>query len=274
MPEVLSDASPRQLAAAKLEQAAQVLAAGAYHWLLQRAVGRQVRHLACVGPSLGELMALAGAGALSWKDAVACACIRESLMLEASGGQGAMASIFGLTVEEVRQLCGHTGDVVVANHLSRTQVVVSGRREKVGALCLRAHELSGQRPFVLPISVAAHHPTMERASVEFERYLATLSIREPTAPVRSSLTLEQLSTPDDIRAVLAAQLTRPVRWAELVEALLREGVRTFIGVGSAIALLKQIRRDYPSIAVISISSEAELGKCASWLIQEDQQWTF
>ena len=82
------------------------------------------------GHSLGEYSALHAAGALSLEDTLGLVTKRGELMeREGSTHPGGMRAVVGLRLEEIEALlAGETGVgvVVVANHNTATQVVLSG----------------------------------------------------------------------------------------------------------------------------------------------------
>ena len=72
--------------------------------------------------------------------------------------------------------------------------------------------------------------------------LDVLRMRPPRVPFFSSVTNRYVAEPDEIRANLAAQLTTPVRWVELVERLAGEQDTVLVEVGPQQALTKLNRR--------------------------------
>ncbi len=65
-------------------------------------------------------------------------------------------------------------------------------------------------------------------------------------PVVANVSARPISTPDEIRAELKAQLTAPVRWTDSVRALSAAGVDAYVEVGPGdvlLGLVKRIDRD-------------------------------
>ncbi|HEV2169473.1 MAG TPA: ACP S-malonyltransferase, partial [Candidatus Binatus sp.] len=88
------------------------------------------------GHSLGEYSALVAAGAIEFTDAVRAVRERGRLMQEAvPAGQGAMAALIGLELQQVREICNEvTSDsklAVPANLNAPGQVVIAGHAEPV-----------------------------------------------------------------------------------------------------------------------------------------------
>lgn len=208
-----------------------------------------------VGASVGELFAVAAAGALGWEDAIATARVRGILMQGASRCDCAMASVFRLGLDQVSALCeANPGVVVVASDVAEGQVLISGESRSVEEVCRQAHEESGKRPLRLPISIAAHSPLMEAALPAFREHLRSQRIERCTKTVWSSLSAEPMSEPREIRHQLASQLVFQVQWRRTVERLIASGVSYFVGMGPSASLLRQIERNNPGVEVWSASN--------------------
>ena len=138
--------------------------------------------VAVAGHSVGELAALAAAGALDPEAALRLAVERGRLM--AAMREGTMAAVLGLDAEAVARLCaGSGGTVVVANLNAPGQVVVSGSVEAVAGLSARAREAGARRVIPLRVSGAFHSPLMADAAADFVRVLDGIDMRAPAVPV-------------------------------------------------------------------------------------------
>jgi len=82
---------------------------------------------ATAGLSLGEYTALVGAGALTFEDGLKLVWARGRFMEEAAQAQaGTMASILGLKLPQVEEVCQKSG-AELANLNSPSQIVISGK---------------------------------------------------------------------------------------------------------------------------------------------------
>ncbi|MFI2453048.1 SDR family NAD(P)-dependent oxidoreductase [Streptomyces sp. NPDC019539] len=123
------------------------------------------------------------------------------------------------------------GGLVVANHNTPRQTVISGPTAAVDTALglLRDAGLGAKR---LPVACAFHSPLVAGAGERFARALAEHPVRPPEFPVWSNRTAEPYrSTPEGIRAELAAQIGAPVRFAEQIEAMYAAGARVFVECG-------------------------------------------
>ncbi len=197
---------------------------------------------AAAGHSLGELAALAAAGVLAREDALRLVVLRGELMAEADD-VGSMLALVGATPEDAEAVAAEAG-VTVANDNAPGQVVLSGPREKL-AVAEEAAKERGRRAIALDVAGAFHSPSMEPAVAPFRAALDETELHEAAFPVFSCASTEPFA---DVRAELAAALTKPVRWRETVLALHDAGAQRFveIGPGKVLARLgKRILPDFP-----------------------------
>ncbi len=198
------------------------------------------------GHSLGELSALAAAGAIDPADAVRMAALRGRLMQEAAGREpGGMLAVLG-DAERARAVA-ESGGVVVANDNGPTQLVVAGPPDALAATVAAAKD-DGLRTIPLAVRGAFHTEAMEPAVEPFRAGLAGVAIEPPEGPVFSSVYATLFgSTADRIRDQLAAALISPVRWRETLEALHRIGVRRFVDSGPGKTLAGMVRRAFDDV---------------------------
>ena len=213
-------------------------------WL---AMADRVRPLACAGHSLGEYSALAVSGVLDVDSCLELVSLRGRLMAECDpDGRGAMAAIVKLPLEKVVELVdkarAETGQtILVANHNTPAQYVVSGEKEAVELVGQLAKEMKG-RAMPLAVSGAFHSPLMGRAAEELSRHMAKYVWRRPKCPVYSNVTASALEEGESVREAMLAQMTSPVRWIEIMRAEAASGLVDFIEVGPKAVLSKMVDR--------------------------------
>ena len=191
-----------------------------------------VRGSVAVGHSLGEIAALAWAGALDLEAAVALAAARGRAMADLGGPDGAMASL-GVDATTAAEVVTGTGAVVAAlNGPGRT--VVSGPATAVEAAMERARA-RGHQATRLKVSHAFHSPLVAEAAGPLAAALEGAALGEPVRPVVSTVTGGLLPAGADLRALLLAQLTSPVRFTDALAAA-RGAADLWIEVGPGHAL--------------------------------------
>ena len=203
-----------------------------------------VEPVAAAGHSLGELAALAAAGVLAREDALRLVVLRGELMGQARNGT--MLALVGADPDEAAEIAAEAG-VSVANDNAPGQVVLSGAREDLARAEAVARE-RGRRALPLDVAGAFHSPAMAPAVAPFRAALDEVELGAPRFPVFSCATAAPFA---DVRAELAAALTRPVRWRETVLALHAAGARGFVEAGPGLVLTKlnkRILKDVPAHA--------------------------
>jgi len=202
------------------------------------------------GHSLGEYSALYAAEALTFEDGLRLVKVRAELMQKASElNEGTMAAFIGLQEDVVAEVCetaSSVGVVQVANFNSPGQVVISGSVAGVNRAIEIAKEKGAKRAIPLVVGGAFHSPLMEYASEGLQKALAEVEIRLASMPVYSNVHAKPVTQPDEIKQLLAEQLTSPVRWVEIVESMIQDGATEFheVGPGSVLTgLLRRINRE-------------------------------
>lgn len=200
------------------------------------------------GHSLGEFSALAAAGVVSFADGLRLVRRRGELMkLAGTRAPGAMAAVLGLEITAVQQLCTQASEqtarpVQVANDNCPGQVVISGDAVALDTAVTLAEQAGARKVVKLPISIAAHSPLMASVAAEFAAAVDETPMHTAVYPVIGNVAARPLTTPDEIRAELKAQLTAGVAWTASMNWLLTAGVGTFAEVGPGDTLLSFIKR--------------------------------
>ncbi|MFO7898070.1 MAG: ACP S-malonyltransferase [Planctomycetota bacterium] len=214
------------------------------------------------GLSLGEYTALVYAGAMRPEDAVRLVRERGLFMKEASEQtRGAMVSIIGLDREgamEVVAACQDRGVLVAANFNSLRQVVLSGEVDAVECAERVAKEKGARRAVRLPVSGAFHSPLMGSAADRLRAELERTPIREPAVPVVSNVSAKPVGTSEEIRDLLALQLTSPVLWVGSMQYMIGQGMTEAVEVGPGRVLSGLLARTDRSVATRNVQSAADL----------------
>jgi len=214
------------------------------------------------GHSLGEYSALAAVGSISLTEAADLLRIRGRAMQDAAPiGLGAMAAILGLNFAAVAEIAAAAaeGDVcVAANDNAPGQVVVSGHATAVSRVVDLAKEKGARRSVVLPVTVPSHCPLMAPAADVIAAALSAVEIAPPPVPVVTNVDAHAVTTPEDIRAALVAQVTGMVRWRESVLWLRDQEVERLIEVGAGKVLSGLARRIDKGLDALSLSDPEQI----------------
>ncbi len=203
------------------------------------------------GHSLGEVGALAAAGALDDRDGLRIVVARGRVMEEAAraGEPGAMLAV-GSDRAGAEALAAEHG-LTLANENSPEQFVLSGPLPGIEAALTAAKE-SGIRAKRLAVAGAFHTAAMEPGIEPFRAALDEVEFRQPDAPVVSSTTADFFD--DDPREGLVASLTSPIRWTAVSRRLGELGVGRFLDVGPGKVLAGLVRRTIDDVEIETLAS--------------------
>jgi [acyl-carrier-protein] S-malonyltransferase len=211
------------------------------------------------GLSLGEFTAHAAAGTFTFADGLKLVAQRGRLMQEAcERTHGAMAAMIGGEESVVRSLAVEC-DVDVANFNSTGQIVLSGEVAKIDSAVAAAKDKGIRKATKLNVAGAYHSRLMQSAADALQPALASTPMQSSTFPVVANVVARPITSPDEIRAKLAAQVTGSVRWTETVEYLVDvEKIDLFIELGAGTILAGLIKRTRKEAQVISIGDSTSL----------------
>ena len=218
------------------------------------------------GHSLGEYSALCAAGSMSLDTAARLLRIRGEAMQDAvSPGQGAMAAIIGLGIEEVSDIAKEASKIGIceaANDNDPKQVVVSGQKAAVEAATEIAKSRGARRAIILPVSAPFHCTLMEPAAQRMRSALDESEILEARFPVISNVRAEPMTFPSEIVDALVRQITGMVRWRESVNLLAKSGVVHALEIGPGNVLTGLIRRTEREINCSPVGNPDEVRNAA------------
>ncbi len=194
------------------------------------------------GFSLGIFSAFYAAGSFTFEqglDGVHYAA--ERMSQEAKQHPGAMVAVIGLSEKEIQEISSEFPGVFLASVNNAQQMVISGMEEEIEKAI--PHLVSRGALLVkrLPIGWAIHTPFMESVSRDFSHRFREWEIAPPRFPVVSYLRGEFLNTPEEIKAELANQFSRPNRWQSVLIKMGEEGIETYVEVGPGNVLSGMVR---------------------------------
>ncbi len=194
--------------------------------------------LAAAGHSLGEYAALTAAGAIDFEDGVRLVRARAQAMADAAALQpGGMVAMLGGERDDVYELAADL-ELSLANDNAPGQIVLSGRMRGVDAAVRRAGDI-GCRARKLDVAGAFHSPLMAPAAEALRAALDATPIQEPVFPVLSNGSTRPF---EDIRAELAENLLKPVRWREILLELQAMGATDYTECGPGSVLRGLVKR--------------------------------
>lgn len=185
------------------------------------------------GHSLGEFSALVANGTLSFDDGLRLVSKRALAMQKACETKpSTMAAVLGLEDKIVEEVCASIdGIVVAANYNCPGQLVISGEFSAVEKACAAMKTAGAKRALLLPVGGGFHSPMMESAREELAAAIEATTFSNPVCPVYQNVTASAVFDPTEIKKNLIIQLTAPVKWTQLVQQMIKDGVTSFTEVG-------------------------------------------
>jgi [acyl-carrier-protein] S-malonyltransferase len=190
--------------------------------------------------SMGIYSALAASEAISFEEGLFITeAIGRLLKREGALHPGGMASIIGLSLEEIQKICQDLNgfQLSIANYNGSMHFVLSGEEkgvERAISLALSRKAISATR---LAFNTALHAPSLSSLR---EEILEGIKIQPLKIPILNHWTIKPLRR-EEIKDFLSQEIGRPVYWVRCIEKLLQEGFTQFIEVGHEATLTKLMR---------------------------------
>ena len=232
--------------------------------VLEKEFGKKLEDLCSfvAGHSLGEYSALCATKSISLEETAKLLQVRGSEMAKCGEkSQGAMAAILGVEIEVAEEIAREAaqGEICqVANDNSVGQVVISGSKAAIERALEIAKAKGAKRAIALPVSGAFHSDLMLEAQGKMKIALANANIKAPIIPVVANVTASLVSDPNEIRELLAKQITGSVRWRETMLFMAAQGVEEIIEIGSGKVLAGMVSRTCSGVKSRSIQNVEDL----------------
>lgn len=218
------------------------------------------------GLSLGEYCALYAAGVMAEKDAIATVRQRGILMQEAvPAGQGGMAAILAMDAAAIEEVIADIDGVQIANYNCPGQIVISGKKEAVEAACEKLKEAGAKRTVMLNVSGPFHSRMLTGAGEKLGEVLKNVEAHTPVIPYVANVTAAYVTDAEEVKPLLEKQVSSSVRWQQSVEAMLADGVDTFIEIGPGKTLAGFMKKIDRTARVLNIEKLEDVEKVAEAL---------
>lgn len=214
------------------------------------------------GHSLGEYTSLTALNSLSLTDTAKLLRLRGKAMQNSfPSGEGAMAAILGLDIDEVRKTinCSEIKNVCqVANDNAPGQIVISGERNAVNGIIKLLKEKGVKKAIELPVSAPFHCDLMNDAKEIMKNELMNIVLNKPIIPIVQNTTVDATEDIETIKNNLVNQVTATVRWRETMEKFKELGVTSIIEVGAGNVLTNLAKRSAPNLQRFTLNSKESL----------------
>ncbi|HOO43617.1 MAG TPA: ACP S-malonyltransferase [Bacillota bacterium] len=226
---------------------------------------KNIRPGIALGLSLGEYGAYLYSHVFDFETGLKIIQKRAEVMNKAATkNPGLMSAILGIEADVLETLIDQVdGYATIANYNTYGQLVISGETQAIEKLNLMAKDAGAKRAIVLNTSGAFHSLLMKQARDDFREYLESVELNEPQCRLLVNITGKDYQK--DIKQVMADQITNSVKFYQMIECLLEDGVDTFIEIGPKTTLsgfVKKINRD---VNILHIEDNQSLNDTISFL---------
>jgi [acyl-carrier-protein] S-malonyltransferase len=223
------------------------------------------------GHSVGELAAAALAGVLDPVTAVRTAAVRGAAMGKACAvTPTGMSAVLGGDTDTVLQALAQL-DLVGANVNGGGQIVAAGSVDALAALA--AAPPAGARVIPLPVAGAFHTAFMAPAESAVAAALAAIAPVDPQRPLLTNSDGTVVTSGRAYLDLLAAQVTRPVRWDSCMATLASlsvTGVLELPPAGTLIGLVKRQLKGPGAPATFALKTPDDLDQAAAFLDEHSE----
>lgn len=199
------------------------------------------------GLSLGEYCAIAAAGGMEELDAIRLVRKRGILMQNTvPAGEGAMCAVIAMAAEDIERIIGGIEGVSIANYNCPGQIVITGKTKAVEEAEQRLKEGGAKRTVMLKVSGPFHSKMLVSAGEQLAEEMEHMVFSPLRVPYVTNVTAETVNDIEKTKALLAEQVSAPVRWQQSMEHMIAEGVDTFVEIGPGKTLdgfLRKIDKD-------------------------------
>ena len=218
--------------------------------ILAKTLGDEFNPDMVAGHSLGEFSALVAANALSFEDGLKLVATRAMAMQKACEvTPSTMAAVLALPNEKVEEICASIDDIVApANYNCPGQVVISGTVSGVDTACPKMLEAGAKRALKLKVGGAFHSPLMQPAHDELAKAINEANFHTPICPVYQNVDALPHTDPTEIKNNLIAQLTAPVKWTQIIQNMVKDGLTEVVELGPGAVLQGLVRKIDSSVA--------------------------
>jgi len=212
-----------------------------------------------LGHSLGEITALACAGVIDNKLAIAISAKRGELMdTAASLCSGSMMAVLSMDSMQVRALIDKLGlqnKIFIANENTPNQNVVSGDIFALDDLSASIAQAGGSSK-KLHVAGPWHSPYLRGAYERFSVWVEPIQFSKPHIPIIFNATAKPESDPLKIKELISWQLCQPVYFKQCMEYCKDKEIDTIleIGPGRVLAGLARANGFMQGVDVYSVNN--------------------
>ncbi len=259
-----SAVAPQDLAANAVAQP--LIFAVHMHWW--NALAAQLpRPIAVAGYSLGEMAACCAAGVFSAQQGIALCATRAHLMDCCVSGPAGLLAITGLNQRAVQRIAQQSGTVLAICN-SAEQFVVGGLEENLQMASTLARNDGARRALRLAVHTPSHTPFLAAASQAFLPLLQPYATAPLELPVLSAIDGRTAHTAAAALEALARQISHPLDWAGVLDAVTEMQPDLVLEIGPGNALSRLWRDRDNGIPIRACEDFRSIDGLAHWVAQQ------
>ena len=135
-----------------------------------------------------------------------------------------------------------------------TQTVVSGEEAGVLKMMELSADAGAAKTIKLQVTGAFHSQLMKPVQTALAETMEGLTWSDPQVPLVANHSGQVVTTGDDVRQALIAQIASPVRWVDCVQTLVGEGCDRALELGPGRVLSGLIRKIDPDLETLNADS--------------------
>jgi [acyl-carrier-protein] S-malonyltransferase len=216
------------------------------------------------GHSVGEVAAGFFSGIYSLESALMLVKKRGTSMAKAASqsSETGMSAILGGSKDEVTKYLMQL-NLTPANINSDGQIVAAGKLSDL--VKLQENPMAATRVRALEVAAAFHTEYMNSARIEFEEFVKTVEVFDPTREILSNFDGKKVSSGQDFINKLVGQISSPVRWDLCQESFVSMGVTGMLELAPGNTLCGIAKRQIPNIETFAFKSPDDLPEAIKFI---------
>ncbi len=166
----------------------------------------------------------------------------------------------GITARELKLLCAQASDknnqVAIAVYESATHHIVTGHSLATVQLRELLSDVKGVKVKDENLHVGLHSELMLPVVEQVRMYLEKVDFRDTTIPLITNSDAKKVTSGDDIKQTVLAQIHKPVLWAQSIELLADCELIVELGPGKQLSSLLAER--YPDKQTVAINTKTDI----------------
>jgi [acyl-carrier-protein] S-malonyltransferase len=130
----------------------------------------------------------------------------------------------------------------------------------VNTACEKLKEAGAKRTIMLNVSGPFHSKMLTGAGEKLGKVLENVEVHTPQIPYVANVTAAYVTDAAEVKPLLEKQVSSSVRWQQSVEAMLADGVDTFIEIGPGKTLAGFMRKIDRTAKVLNVEKLEDVEK--------------